>query len=137
MKPAVIDSHEWNELLIVVLDEQNVTIADFKFGCVGDFHRFITNRAPEHPNCVSRTGITFYILRDLKGDIRVNVALGSLSFPNRAHVSHRALKNKFSLLNQLIKGRRNHSCGGDAEKSGTDPDEREKKFYFTSFKKSD
>ncbi len=70
--------------------------------------------------CVRRSRVAFDVLVDLKSDVCVDVPLCALAFPNGANIRDRALKNKFSLLNQLFESWRNHDRGADSDKTDGD-----------------
>ena len=114
------DPDQRNKLLVVVLDEKDIAVADIEFRRVGNFHGLVAHCAAKDPDRVRRTRIAFHILPDLKCDVGVNVPLRALALPYRMHVGHRSLKNKFGLLNQLLESRWNHGRCRNADKSDAD-----------------
>src|SRR5947209_14845398 len=130
MKPTVTDSDQGNELIVVVLDEQDLPIADLEFRRVGHFQCLISDGAAEQADRVRRTGLAFDAVVDVEGNVSLNMALTALAFPDRTRIGNRALKNQFGLLNKLLKGWRNHRCCRNASKRQTGDEEREKIFYF-------
>src|SRR5205085_2598307 len=108
MEPPVSNSDQRHELFEIMFDEKNISVTHRKLRRVAHQHRFISDGTPEHSNRVGRTRLTFDAICDLECDIRLNVTVGALAFPNRFSVRDRALKNELSLLNQLLEGRRNH-----------------------------
>lgn len=130
VETTVTDSDERNELIKVVLDEKNFVIADSELWSVGHQHGFIADRAAKHLNRIRRAGITFNVVRNLKGYVGLNVALAALAFPNRTHISDGSLENEFRLFNELIKSRRNDGRRCHAHKRDADQQKREKLFDF-------
>ena len=129
---AVIDTNKRDELFVVVLDEENVAFPDFEFRRVSHFHCFVAHGPAEQSNCVGSANLPFYVVFDLKGHVAIDVALSAFTFPDRTHVSDRALKDQFSLANQLLKCWRDYGRSINASESEGEYSEDKNVFCFHS-----
>src|SRR5262249_27543058 len=134
MKPPVHDADQRDKLAAIVLDKQNVAVADAKSWSVSDLDGFAIDCAAKYSDCVGLSGITLHSIFYAEGDEGDNHTLRTLAGPLRCYGRNFALKNHFRFIDELIEGRWNdRSCPrigdeDDKEKSQTS----ERKFHLGS-----
>ena len=105
------DSDQWNELRAIVLDKENIAIANLEFGGIAHFHGLGANRATHHVQSNFGAGITFDGVLYLKCDVALDMALSSFSSPLRAYICNRSLEDHLCVGHEIIERWRNHSSG--------------------------
>src|ERR1043166_1412100 len=79
---TMLNTDKRDKLIVIMLHEKNVAIANFEMRRVGDFHRFVTHGSAEHSDRVRRPGIAFNVVFNFERHVGFDVALTAFALPN-------------------------------------------------------